>query len=93
MARDRKYTTEKPGYEAVKAYREAKKIVRVPLDMREDEAAALRQYCADHGLTVAGFIRELVKGAISAHSDPVQSLPAGESEGAAGAAVGPENNR
>ena len=82
MTRKKMYDTDKPNYEAVKAYREARNIVRVPLDMPNEEAAALRQYCADHGLTVAGFIRELVRNAIAAAADPVQPLPGGESGGA-----------
>ena len=34
---------------------------RVALSMPNDEAAALRQYCSDHGRTVAGFIRGLIR--------------------------------
>ena len=64
MTRRKVYTSDKPGYEAVKAYREAKKIVRVPLDMPSEEADALRAYCIEHRLTVAGFIRGLIRDAI-----------------------------
>ena len=42
--------------------------------MPNDEADALRQYCSGHGLSVAGFIRGLVRDAIAA--DPVQASPA-----------------
>lgn len=65
MTRKKIYTSDNPRYEAVKAYREAKKIVRVPLDMPSDEADALRTYCTEHGLTVAGFIRGLIREAIA----------------------------
>lgn len=56
---------------------------QVKLTMPKDEADALRQYCSGHGLSVAGFIRGLVRDAIAA--DPVQASPAapvGESGGA-----------
>lgn len=39
---------------------------QVKLAMPNEEAAALRRYCADHGLTVAGFIRGLIRDAIAA---------------------------
>ena len=65
MTRKRIYTSDNPGYEAVKAYKETRNIVRVPLDMPESEAAMLRQYCKDKGLTVAGFIRGLIREAIA----------------------------
>lgn len=81
MTRKKIYTSENPGYEAVKAYREANKIVRVPLDMPNEEAAALRQYCADHGLTVAGFIRGLIRDAITVDAGTRGGL---EAAGAAG---------
>ena len=77
MTRKKIYTSENPGYEAVKAYREANKIVRVPLDMPNEEAAALRQYCADHSLTVAGFIRGLIRDAIAAGADPAAGTRGG----------------
>lgn len=38
---------------------------QVKLSMPNDEAEALRAYCADHGLTVAGFIRQLIREAIA----------------------------
>lgn len=47
---------------------------QVKLSMPNDEADALRQYCSAHGLTVAGFIRGLIRDAIAA--DPVQASPA-----------------
>lgn len=93
MTRKKIYTSDKPGYEAVKAYREANKIVRVPLDMPSDEAAALRQYCADHGLSVAGFIRGLIRDAITAGADPVQAAPVGDSAGAGSLGVSPVSSR
>ena len=71
----------------------ADKWSQVKLAMPNEEAAALRQYCADHGLTVAGFIRELVRNAIAAAADPVQPLPMGETGGAAGGGVTPTNSR
>lgn len=39
---------------------------RVALSMPKDEAAALDKYCKRHGLTKAGFIRQLIKDAIAA---------------------------
>ena len=62
---------------------------QVKLSMPNDEAAALRQYCSDHGLTVAGLIRGLVRDAIAA--DPagagaggVQASPAAAGQGTPG---------
>ncbi len=70
---------------------------QVKLSMPNDEATALRQYCADHGISVAGFIRQLVRDAIAsgavpgAAGDPVaaaagpdlvQAAPVGDSAGA-----------
>lgn len=46
---------------------------RVTLSMPNSEADQLRDYCKVHGLTVAGFIRGLVRDAIAA--DPVQAEP------------------
>lgn len=87
MTRKKIYTSDNPGYEAVKAYRETNKIVRVPLDMPNEEAAVLRQYCADHGLTVAGFIRGLIRDAIAAGADPAAGTRGGlAAAGAAGSA-------
>ncbi len=43
----------------------AEKWSQVKLSMPNDEAEALRAYCADHGLTVAGFIRQLIREAIA----------------------------
>ena len=69
----------------------AKSWSQVKLSMPNDEAAALRDYCAAHGLTVAGFIRGLIRDAIAA-GDPVQAagadpvqvapIPVGDSDGA-----------
>ena len=44
---------------------------QVKLSMPNSEADALRQYCKDHGLPVAGFIRQLIRDAI-ASDDPGQ---------------------
>lgn len=71
----------------------ADKWSQVKLAMPNEEAAALRQYCADHGLTVAGFIRELVRNAIAAAADPVQPLPSGESGGAVPSVVTASHSR
>jgi len=37
---------------------------RIALSMPNEEAEALRAYCARHELTVAGFIRGLIRDAI-----------------------------
>ena len=37
---------------------------QVKLSMPKEEAEALERYCAEHGLTKAGFIRQLIKEAI-----------------------------
>ena len=86
MPRKKIYTTDKPGYEAVKAYRESKQIVRVPLDMTEEDATALREFCRVHDLSVAGFIRDLVREAIAA-ADPGQTPPVGGTGAGSGAGV------
>ncbi|MBQ9662932.1 MAG: hypothetical protein IJV40_07285 [Oscillospiraceae bacterium] len=52
----------------------SKAYSQVKLSMPNDEAAALRQYCVDHGLTVAGFIRGLVRDAIAAGAVPAQAV-------------------
>lgn len=65
---------------------------RIALSMPNDEAAALRQYCQTRGIPVAGFIRQLVKDAISA--DAAQATPPeGVIEGALGVGVTPVNSR
>ena len=95
MTRKKIYTSENPGYEAVKAYREANKIVRVPLDMPNEEAAVLRRYCADHGLTVAGFIRGLIRDAIAAGaagSDPAAGTRGGLAAAGAAESVSSANS-
>ena len=38
---------------------------RIALSMPNEEAEALRAYCSQHGLTVAGFIRGLIRNAIT----------------------------
>ena len=96
MTRKKIYTSENPGYEAVKAYREANKIVRVPLDMPNEEAAALRRYCADHGLTVAGFIRGLIRDAIAAGAagaDPAAGTRGGLAAAGAAESVSSANSK
>jgi len=98
VTRKKIYTSENPGYEAVKAYREANKIVRVPLDMPNEEAAALRRYCADHGLTVAGFIRGLIRdaiadGAVGAGADPAAGTRGGLAAAGAAGSVSSANSK
>ncbi len=34
---------------------------RIPFDMRKEEYEELKQYCDAHGLSVNGFIRDLIK--------------------------------
>lgn len=68
----------------------SKAYSQVKLSMPNDEAAALRQYCSDHGLTVAGFIRGLVRDAIAAG---VQATPVGDMTDTAGAGVSSPNTR
>lgn len=68
----------------------AENYSQVKLSMPNDEAAALRQYCSDHGLTVAGFIRGLVRDAIAAG---VQATPAGDMIDTVGAGVSSPNTR
>ena len=55
----------------------AENWTQVKLSMPKDEAAALRQYCSDHDLSVAGFIRSLVRDAIAsaAGADPGSTAP------------------
>ena len=47
---------------------------RVALSMPKDEAAALNDYCERHKLSKAGFIRDLIKAAIS-EDDPGKDNP------------------
>ena len=58
---------------------------RIALSMPNDEADALRAFCSDHGLTVAGFIRGLIRDAIARASDPATSpgaaSPLGDNDG------------
>lgn len=63
---------------------------QVKLAMPNDEADALRQYCKNHGLTVAGFIRGLVRDAIAAG---VQAIPVGDNAGAVVGGVTPVSTR
>lgn len=44
----------------------SKAYTQIKLSMPNEEADALRAYCAEHGLTVAGFIRGLIREAIAA---------------------------
>ena len=62
---------------------------QVKLSMPNDEAAALRQYCQDHGIPVAGFIRQLVKAAISEERSADTTTP-GVLEDRAGVGVTPK---
>ena len=39
---------------------------RIALSMPNEEAAALREYCTAHDLSLSGFIRQLIREAISA---------------------------
>ena len=64
---------------------------RVALSMPKDEAAALDEYCKRHNLSKAGFIRALIKDAISA-GDPDEGTR-GVSAEAVGGGVTPPNNR
>ena len=41
---------------------------RIALSMPNEEAASLRDYCKAHSLTVAGFIRGLIRDKIAADS-------------------------
>lgn len=68
----------------------ADKWTQVKLSMPNDEAAALRQYCSDHGLAIAGFIRGLIRDAIAAGTTPG---PRGDIGGDQVGRVSPENNR
>lgn len=52
--------------------------------MPNDEADALRAYCSEHGLAVAGFIRGLIREAISADVDPAGGTRGGSGEPGAG---------
>lgn len=61
----------------------AENYSQVKLAMPKEEAAALRDYCKAHSLTVAGFIRGLIRDKIAADSaaDPGQrseGVPEGE---------------
>ena len=87
MARAKKYTSENPGYEAVKTYREKNKTVRIPLDMPGDEAAALRKYCDDNGVKVATFIRRLIDEAIDYSGVQAPACPVGDIDSAAAGRV------
>ena len=46
----------------------AEHYARVALSMPKEEAAALDDYCKRHNLSKAGFIRQLIKAAISEES-------------------------
>ena len=61
MPRERKYNTDKPGYEAVKEYRESKQIKRVPLDMPQSDYDELRQAASVSGESVNGFIKRAIR--------------------------------
>ena len=56
----------------------SKSYTQIKLAMPNKEAEALRAYCSEHGLTVAGFIRKLIKDAIQAGSVPPGGSEAGQ---------------
>lgn len=58
----------------------SKSYTQIKLAMPNKEAEALRAYCSEHGLTVAGFIRQLIKDAIQADS----TTPGGNGAGTGG---------
>ena len=60
---------------------------RIALSMPKEEAEALRTYCKDHGLTVAGFIRGLIKVAIG------RDTPRGDMGDNQAVSVTPKNSR
>ena len=43
----------------------SKAYTQIKLSMPNEEADALRAYCSEHGLTVAGFIRGLIRDAVA----------------------------
>ena len=45
---------------------------QVRLTMPKEEAAALAEYCSEHGLTRAGFIRALIRKGIADGFIPVE---------------------
>lgn len=47
----------------------AKSWTQIKLSMPNNEAEALRAYCADRGIAVAGFIRKLIRNAINVNSN------------------------
>ena len=65
MPREKKYVSDEQRkeaqFEAVKRYKDSKKIKRVPLDMPEDELDNLKKFCADHNESVTSFIKSAIK--------------------------------
>lgn len=65
MPREKKYVNDDQRkaaqFEAVKRYKDAKKIKRVPLDMPEDELESLKKFCSDHGESVTSFIKAAIQ--------------------------------
>ncbi len=59
----------------------SKAYSQIKLSMPNDEADALRAFCSDHGLTVAGFIRGLIRDAIARASDPATAPGAASPRG------------
>lgn len=47
----------------------SKNYSQVRLSMPNAEAEALRAYCSKHNLSIAGFIRSLIKAAIDAEKE------------------------
>lgn len=58
----------------------SKAYSQIKLSMPNEEADALRAFCSARGLTVAGFIRGLIRDAIAADSG--QAYPVGDLAGA-----------
>ena len=61
MPRTKKYDSDNPNYEAVKAYKEKRCIKRVPLDMPENDLEELKQFATSHGESLNGFIKAAIK--------------------------------
>lgn len=58
----------------------SKAYSQIKLSMPNEEADALRAYCAEHGLTVAGFIRGLIRDAIGGTRGGLQPDGVGRGE-------------
>ena len=60
-ARARKYQSDKPNYEAVKAYRTDNNIKRVPLDMPLAEYESIKASAHAAGQPVNAYIKQAVR--------------------------------